>query len=111
MPLAMPSRPAAAARSAGESGPSEAASPQRSILAGETATVQLAKVQVPGAQRAADDSIAAAPSAPFRAPGSALHSEQELEELARRLYGRIRMRLRKELLGDRERMGTVVDLR
>lgn len=34
-------------------------------------------------------------------------SEQELEELARQLYGRLRSRLRQELIADRERAGLV----
>jgi hypothetical protein len=37
--------------------------------------------------------------------------ERELDELARRLYGRIRSRLASELLADRERAGLLVDLR
>jgi hypothetical protein len=46
--------------------------------------------------------------APAAAPAD---RERELDELARRLYGRIRTRLAAELLADRERAGLLVDLR
>ncbi len=39
------------------------------------------------------------------------HSEQELEDLAKQLYGRIGRQLRRELLVDRERAGFAMDLR
>ncbi len=45
------------------------------------------------------------------APISAADRDRELDELARRLYGRIRSRLTAELLADRERAGLLVDLR
>jgi hypothetical protein len=38
-------------------------------------------------------------------------SEKELDELARKLYDRIRYHLRSELLIDRERAGVLTDLR
>ena len=37
--------------------------------------------------------------------------DRELDDLARRLYGRIRLRLSAELLADRERGGVITDLR
>ena len=45
------------------------------------------------------------------APISAADRDRELDELARRLYGRIRSRFAAELLADRERAGLLVDLR
>jgi hypothetical protein len=44
-------------------------------------------------------------------PGAAPQPGAELDELARRLYDRIRVRLRGELLVDRERAGLLTDLR
>jgi hypothetical protein len=38
-------------------------------------------------------------------------SEKDLDDLARRLYERIRLRLKRELLVDRERAGSLTDLR
>jgi hypothetical protein len=37
-------------------------------------------------------------------------SETELDELAKRLYGRMRLQLRRELILDRERSGSLIDL-
>jgi hypothetical protein len=51
---------------------------------------------------------AAAPAALSASPAN---QERELDELARRLYGRIRSRLAAELLADRERAGMITDLR
>jgi hypothetical protein len=53
------------------------------------------------------DSMApvAAPAGPHQA------SETEMDELARKLYDRIRTRLKTELLVDRERAGFLTDLR
>jgi hypothetical protein len=45
------------------------------------------------------------------APGAAAQSPQALDELAGRIYDRIRSRLRDELLVDRERAGLVTDVR
>jgi hypothetical protein len=50
-----------------------------------------------------------APAVPAAAPGGA--SGADLDELARRLYDRIRLRLRTELRLDRERSGQLTDLR
>ncbi len=71
------------------------------------------------AQRAAEDSpapalSAGAPSAAGAAGahgGGAAPSEGELDDLAVRLYDRLRSRLRLELLIDRERAGLITDLR
>jgi hypothetical protein len=63
----------------------------------------------------ADPSTAAVATAqPPSAPGgteAAERPELDLDELARRLYDRIRRRLRAELLIDRERAGLIADLR
>ncbi|HUG48095.1 MAG TPA: DUF4157 domain-containing protein [Candidatus Limnocylindria bacterium] len=71
-----------------------------------TGTTETAVVQLSTIQRAAE-----APSAAAPAPSAAgtTRSEQELEELARQLYGRIHLRLRRELMVDRERAGLVFD--
>ncbi|HEY4867158.1 MAG TPA: hypothetical protein VIK45_16785 [Candidatus Dormibacteraeota bacterium] len=71
------------------------------------------------AQRAAEDAPAPAPSAgaPPAAGAAGAHgggaapSEGELDDLAVRLYDRLRSRLRLELLIDRERAGLITDLR
>jgi hypothetical protein len=56
----------------------------------------------------ADAAAPASPAPPGApAPSRERRSEQELEELARQLYGRLRSRLRQELLTDRERAGLV----
>jgi hypothetical protein len=65
-------------------------------------------------------SLGASPPSPAPAGGAAAgtalsaspaNQERELDELARRLYGRIRSRLAAELLADRERAGMITDLR
>ena len=70
----------------------------------ETAVVQLSTIQ--RADRSPDDDRAV--TATSREPKQ--RSEQELEELARDLYGRIRHRLSRELIADRERAGMAIDL-
>ncbi|MGH2463953.1 MAG: hypothetical protein ACRDGI_00685 [Candidatus Limnocylindrales bacterium] len=66
---------------------------------------------------AGSGSTAGSPSAVLDAAGNPVGAasradrERELDELARRLYGRIRSRLASELLADRERAGLLVDLR
>ncbi len=50
---------------------------------------------------------AGAPAGGAGAPGS---SDAELDELARRLYGRIRVHLRRELVLDRERAGSLIEV-
>ncbi len=56
---------------------------------------------------------AGSPGQPPGAAGSSstVDRDRELDDLARRLYGRIRSRLTSELLGDRERAGVITDLR
>ncbi len=44
------------------------------------------------------------------APGAGGSSDAELDELARRLYGRIRVQLRRELTLDRERSGSLIEV-
>ncbi len=51
----------------------------------------------------------ATPAAGASAGGAAGNRDQDLDELARKLYGRIRERLGAELLADRERAGLLVD--
>ena len=68
---------------------------------------------LPSVQRedGTDAAVAAAASSATAGGGSpAGGSERELDELARRLYDRIRSRLRTELLVDRERAGALSDL-
>lgn len=66
-------------------------------------------------QRASDDTAGSAPTpAATSIPGGgpiAGASDKDLDELARRLYERIRRRLSRELLADRERAGLLTDLR
>lgn len=59
------------------------------------------------------DPTTASSSAPAAATTAAPagHSEQEMNELAGKLYDRIRSRLKTELLVDRERAGLLTDLR
>ncbi len=63
-------------------------------------------------QRAEDAAPAAAgtgaPGGAAGAPGSPT-AEKELDDLARRLYDRIGLRLRRDLLVERERAGALVD--
>lgn len=66
-------------------------------------------------QRAsADEDLSAAaqsaPAAPGAGPTPVGGSEKDLDELARRLYDRFRLRLSRELLVDRERAGALTDL-
>jgi hypothetical protein len=53
-----------------------------------------------------------APSAPSAPDGTATGttSREDLDELASRLYPRIRVQLRRELLRDRERSGTLIEV-
>ena len=51
---------------------------------------------------------ASAPAAPARG-GSGLPSERDLDELAQALFGRIRGRLRNDLIYDREAKGLTFD--
>lgn len=53
----------------------------------------------------------AAPDAAVGAPAGPHQSETDMDELAGKLYDRIRSRLKTELLVDRERAGFLTDLR
>ena len=83
---------------------------QRAVEIGE---VQVASSVAGGQAGAASGSTAVATDAAGSSAGAATRAdrERELDELARRLYGRIRSRLASELLADRERAGLLVDLR
>jgi hypothetical protein len=61
----------------------------------------------PSVQRAAES--APRPVTPAAPDQSATHSERDLDELAQALFGRIRGRIRSELLHDREAMGLTFD--
>jgi hypothetical protein len=104
LPLAVP--PAASgdgAASAGAQRAPAAPSPER---ADETMTVHLATSSI---QRApATDGVQRAPMAQG---GRGDRTDQELEDLAAKLYSRIGRRLRTELLVDRERAGLALDVR
>jgi hypothetical protein len=90
---------------------------QRTIAALENGSsapsIQQESVVVMQRQEAAP--APAAESAPAAAPAAGAEavaqSEQHMDELAGKLYDRIRTRLRSELLVDRERAGFLTDLR
>jgi hypothetical protein len=75
--------------------------------------VQVASSAAGGQAGAASGSTALATDTTGSTSAAATRAdrERELDELARRLYGRIRSRLASELLADRERAGLLVDLR
>jgi hypothetical protein len=52
-----------------------------------------------------------AASPPLGGGAPATRADEDLDDLARRLYDRLRSRLHRELLVDRERSGMVTDLR
>ena len=87
--------------------------PERATVVPVQRAVEIHEMQVSvpsGGQQApapASTGGAAGP-APAASPAD---RDRELDELARRLYGRIRTRLAAELLADRERAGLLVDLR
>lgn len=89
----------------GDDGGSPSDTLQR-LEAGATAadTGPITTVAAPIVQRAADGEGGAAAAA-----GGA-GSDKELDELARKLFPRLQLRLRGELLIDRERIGALVDL-
>ena len=65
-----------------------------------------------GSTAVADAAAATASVAGLSGAGaSPADRDRELDDLARRLYGRIRARLSAELLADRERAGSITDLR
>jgi hypothetical protein len=91
------------------------------VVARETAAPMAAAQSVP-LQREAESAPTAAAPGPGEAPGGSATSssagaapagiptgDKELDDLAHRLYDRIRSRLRLELLIDRERTGTLSD--
>ena len=84
------------------------ASVQRSIDAASDAepAISLAPVVSRQADEAGGDAGGAATSG-GATPGAG--SEKELDELARKLFPRLQLRFRHELLVDRERIGTLVD--
>jgi hypothetical protein len=99
LPLATaPGGPAKAKDAAGAAEPQRAATIVTS--GGDTATVHAGAVQrAPESRRGSQHASRTA------------SSDQELEELAGKLYARIGRRLRSELLTDRERAGLALDLR
>ncbi len=73
---------------------------------------ELPELQVPGGGAPMSGAAPVAADAGIPAAGAApADRERELDDLARRLYGRIRSRLASELLVDRERAGMITDLR
>jgi hypothetical protein len=99
-----PETPVVLARRA-EPGPPEA--PTRDV-ARSAAPVETEALFVQRAEEASPAPAAAAAAAPSAAAGE---SPAALDELAGRLYDRIRARLRDELLIDRERAGMLTDVR
>ena len=111
--------PVAQRRSASEGSPAE---PGSSPSAGATVVplqraVEIPEMQVTSSNAGSAGSAAGSASASPNGAGdpspatTRADRERELDELARRLYGRIRTRLASELLADRERAGLLVDLR
>jgi hypothetical protein len=72
-----------------------------------------AEPPVPAVQRAVTiEDVTTSPGASGSSAGSSSlgHSSAELEVLATKLWGRLRLQLRRELLADRERAGMLTDL-
>jgi len=65
----------------------------------------------PGTWGAVASARGSAVSPTTSSPGAHNGSETDIDELARKLYDRIRTRLKSELLVDRERAGFLTDLR
>ena len=65
----------------------------------------------PGPQPAAVGAAAGTGLSAGSAGAATPHDDEEFEELARRLYERLRLRLKRELLLDRERSGSLADSR
>lgn len=81
----------------------EAPAVQREVVAGEVA---------PAPEAAAGSAaVATAASAGVEAAAPSGQSDKDLDELARKLHDRISLRLRRDLLIERERAGLVTDLR
>ena len=80
---------------------------------GEPETVQRVWYESPVAvsRRLSEGAMASDSSGPAALAASSEGSEAQMDELARKLYDRIRGRLKSELLVDRERAGFLTDLR
>jgi hypothetical protein len=105
-PLPLASRPAPA-DTADQPAASSAPTPQMAP-ASETATVNLATFDAPPPPQRARFSSTTSDNGP--SPARESRSEMDLDELAQRLYSRIDRRLRRDLLDERERSGSLVDL-
>jgi hypothetical protein len=78
----------------------------------ETETLQRVWYESPVAvSRLSEGGVASDSSGPAASVASSEGSEAQMDELARKLYDRIRSRLKTELLVDRERAGFLTDLR
>jgi hypothetical protein len=64
----------------------------------------------PGGEMVGGSAVPGSASATPAADAASGPTERELDDLARRLYDRIRLRLRRELIVDRERAGVLIDL-
>ncbi|HLY14928.1 MAG TPA: hypothetical protein VKR24_11310, partial [Candidatus Limnocylindrales bacterium] len=107
------SSPAEQLSSLGASGsPAGAPAVQRAVEVRELVITTQADNRGPAGEPAGGSSPGS-PTTPAAAgaPPSIADRDRELDELARRLYGRIRTKLAAELLADRERAGLLVDLR
>jgi hypothetical protein len=104
--LRTPPRPAAPALSQ----PSATGEPSGIVAAAPTPTVQplpqAASVLAPTATAVVQRVDGAAPPAPTESEG---HSESDLDDLARKLFGRFQNRLRAELIYEREAKGLSFD--
>lgn len=101
-PASSPAAMALVARSVTESAPVTLAPLQRADAGEEAPPPGASPEGVPGAGAAPGGGPAAGAS-----PGAG--GDKELDELARKLYDRIGMRLRREMLVERERAGALVD--
>jgi hypothetical protein len=104
--------PAAAPPSPVVAPPAQAAQPPLGIVAGPPAAPavqalpQSAPLVGPTATAVVQRIDGAAPAAPVESEG---HSESDLDDLARKLYGRFQNRLRAELIYEREAKGLTFD--
>ncbi len=109
-PAVLPLVPALAPRPA----PVEAGRPMSSAgtIQRESDAPSAGPAPAGGSTPVADAAAATASAAGMAGAGaSPAERDRELDDLARRLYGRIRARLSAELLADRERAGQITDLR
>jgi hypothetical protein len=85
----------------------------QSIAAGPAPATTVMAEPEPMVQREGDGeaAVAAPPQSGGGSAGSGAASEKQLDDLARQLYGRIRVHLRSDLLVERERAGMLIDLR